>query len=304
MDDISTKTIREAFVEASSFLNRHGVDEASLNGELLLMHLLGWSRTKLLSNWQDPFPADLELQWQKLLGRRAAGEPVQYVIGEEGFYGLTFRVGPAVLIPRPETEILVQEILARGKRLWPAASAGPAEAGPLLADIGTGSGAIPVTVAAKCPGWQVAAVDISPAALEIARGNAAKNGLPEDRIRFYEGDLLQPLIESGVKVDILVSNPPYIPTEDLEGLQREVRDYEPHLALDGGQDGLIFYRRLVSELRQLPQLPRLVGFEVGMGQAGDVAGMLKATGAFGTVDIIRDLSGIDRHVLAEASSIS
>lgn len=301
MDETNNKTIREAFVEASSFLNRHGVDEAPLNGEMLLMHLLGWSRTKLLSNWQDPFPADLELEWQKLLGRRAAGEPVQYVIGEEGFYGLTFKVRPSVLIPRPETEILVQEIMARGKRLWPGsekAEAGPE--GPLLADIGTGSGAIPVTVAVKCPGWQVAAVDISPAALAVARENAARNGLTEDRIRFVEGDLLQPLIEEGLAVDILVSNPPYIPTEDLEGLQREVREYEPRLALDGGQDGLAFYRRLVSGLRQLPRLPRLVGFEVGMGQAVDVAAMLKATGAFASVDIIRDLSGIDRHVLAEA----
>jgi release factor glutamine methyltransferase len=313
MDDESTKTIREAFVEASSFLNRHGVDEAALNGEMLLQHLLGWSRTRLLLNWQDPFPADLELEWQKLLGRRAAGEPVQYVIGEEGFYGLTFQVNPSVLIPRPETEILVQEILNRGKRLWPAAAAeAPNQEGcnkggqevtdgpklPLLADIGTGSGAIPVTVAVKCPGWRITAVDISRAALDVARNNAVRNGLPEDRIRFYEGDLLQPLIEAGIAVDILVSNPPYIPTEDLSHLQREVREYEPRLALDGGQDGLGFYRRLTSGLHRLPKPPRLVGFEVGMGQARDVAAMLKEAG-YPSVDIIRDLAGIDRHVLAE-----
>jgi release factor glutamine methyltransferase len=300
MDD-AQKTIREAFVEASSFLNRHKVDEASLNGEMLLQHLLGWSRTKLLLNWQDPFPSELELEWQKLLGRRAAGEPVQYVIGEEGFYGLTFRVTPAVLIPRPETEILVQEILARGKRMWPESNGVTSADRPLLADIGTGSGAIPVTAAVRCPGWRIAAVDISPAALEVARGNASHNGV-EDRIRFYEGDLLQPLLEEGTAVEILVSNPPYIPTEDLTGLQREVREYEPRLALDGGKDGLDFYRRLVTELRRLPKLPRLVGFEVGMGQARDVAEMLRATGAYGSVDIIRDLAGIDRHVLAEASA--
>lgn len=300
MDDTDNKTIREAFVEASSFLKRHGVEEASLNGELLLQHLLGWSRTKLLLNWQDAFPADLELQWQKLLGRRAAGEPVQYIIGEEGFYGLTFKVTPAVLIPRPETEILVQEILTRGKRLWPAAGVGGIQGeGPLLADIGTGSGAIPVTVAVKCPGWRVAAVDISPAALEIARQNAAGNGV-QDRVRFYEGDLLQPLLEKGIAPDILVSNPPYIPSEDLLDLQREVRDFEPHLALDGGQDGLNFYRRLTTGLRQMAKAPRLVGFEVGMGQARDVAAMLKATGLYTAVDIIRDLAGIDRHVVAEA----
>lgn len=293
MDDAS-KSIREAFVEASSFLNRHGVDESALNGEMLLQHLLGWSRTRLLLNWQEPFPAELELTWQKMLSRRAGGEPVQYIIGSEGFYGLTFRVTPDVLIPRPETEILVQEIVNRGRRLWPTGLSEP----PLLADIGTGSGAIPISLAVQCPLWRVAAADISPKALQIAGENAAANGVGE-RVRLYEGDLLEPLVQHGVAPDILVSNPPYIPSGDIGELQREVRDYEPHLALDGGDDGLDFYRRLAAGMKELPRLPRLVGFEVGMGQARDVATMLNELGAYTTVDIIRDLSGIERHVLAE-----
>lgn len=288
MDD-AIKTIREAFVEASSFLNRHGVEEAALSGEMLLQHLLGWSRSRLLLNWRDPFPEDLELEWQMLLGRRAAGEPVQYIIGEEGFYGLTFKVTRAVLIPRPETEILVQEIINRGSKL---------EGRPLLADIGTGSGAIPVTAVCQNPEWTAVAVDISPAALAIARENAERNAVAE-RVRFLEGDLLEPLIREGIGPDILVSNPPYIPSRDLEDLQREVRDYEPHLALDGGKDGLIFYRRLVEGLDRLPKRPCLVGFEVGMGQARDVAAMLKEAGGYRTVDIVKDLAGIERHVLAE-----
>lgn len=294
--DESGKTIREAFVEASSFLRRHGVDEAPLNGELLLQHVLGWSRTRLLLNWQDPFPAEQELYWQKVLSRRASGEPVQYIIGSEGFYGLTLKVTSAVLIPRPETEILVQEIINRGRRLWPLGLSQP----PLLADIGTGSGAIPVAVAVHCPAWRLAGVDISPAALQVAVANSETHGVAE-RISFYEGDLLEPLLGNRITPDIVVSNPPYIPSADLSDLQREVRDYEPHLALDGGEDGLQFYRRLVTGLASLPNLPRLVGFEVGMGQAREVAAMLTDLQGFHNVDIVRDLSGIERHVLAEAA---
>ncbi|MDF2925862.1 MAG: SAM-dependent methyltransferase [Paenibacillaceae bacterium] len=293
--DNREKTIREAFVEASSFLNRHGVEEAGLNGQLLLQHLLGWSRTQLLLNWTDPFPEDLELSWQKLLGRRATGEPVQYIIGEEGFYGLTLRVTPAVLIPRPETEILVQEILYRGQRIWTDPAAEP----PLMADIGTGSGAIPVAAAAYCSTWRMAAVDISPEALTVARENAERHGVA-GRISFYEGDLLAPLIAAGVAPDIIVSNPPYVPSRDLPDLQREVRDFEPQLALDGGDDGLMLYRRLAAELKLLTRPPRLAGFEMGMGQAVQVAEMLRDTGLFTKVEIVKDLSGIDRHVLAEA----
>ncbi|RAU91527.1 peptide chain release factor N(5)-glutamine methyltransferase [Paenibacillus sp. YN15] len=293
--DGSGKTIREAYVEASSFLKRHGVDESAQNGQLLLEHLLGWSKTRLYLNWQDPFPEEKELDWQRLLSRRAGGEPVQYIIGSEGFYGLTLQVTPAVLIPRPETEILVQEIMNRGKRLWPEGSGRQ----PLAVDIGTGSGAIPVTLATHCPSWELGAVDISEAALEVARRNAEQNGVG-GRIRFLQGDLLAPVYAEGLSPDIVISNPPYIKSSDLPDLQREVRDFEPHLALDGGDDGLDFYRRLAEQLALQPVKPRLVGFEVGMGQAAVVAAMLRELGLFGSVSIVRDLAGIERHVLAEA----
>lgn len=289
------KTIREAYVEASSFLKRHGVDEPAQNGQLLLEHLLGWSKTRLYLNWQDPFPEEKELDWQRLLSRRAGGEPVQYIIGSEGFYGLTLQVAPAVLIPRPETEVLVQEIMYRGKRLWPEESGRR----PLVADIGTGSGAIPVTLAVHCPAWELVAVDISEEALQLARRNAEQNGAG-DRIRFLQGDLLAPVFALGMSPDIVVSNPPYIKSGDLPDLQREVRDFEPHLALDGGEDGLDFYRRLTEQLASQPVKPTLVGFEVGMGQAQAVAAMLRELGLFGSVSIVRDLAGVERHVLAEA----
>ncbi|MNC38585.1 Release factor glutamine methyltransferase [compost metagenome] len=208
---------------------------------------------------------------------------------------MTFQVTPAVLIPRPETEILVQEIMNRGKRLWPEGSGRQ----PLVVDIGTGSGAIPVTLAAHCPSWELAAVDISEAALRIARGNAEQNGAG-GKIRFLLGDLLAPVYAEGLSPDIVISNPPYIKSSDLPDLQREVRDFEPHLALDGGEDGLDFYRRLAGQLAAQPVKPQLVGFEVGMGQAPDVAAMLRELGLFGSVSIVKDLAGIERHVLAES----
>lgn len=291
-DSRASGTIRGAFVEGSSFLSGRGVEEAKSCAELLLQHLLGWTRTQLLLGWSDPFPEEKELEWQKLLGRKAAGEPVQYIMGNQEFYGRLFRVTPAVLIPRPETELLVQELLLRGDRLWPGGA-------PMLADIGTGSGAIPVTAAMERPHWRCAGVDISAAALAVAQDNARALGAAA-RVNFLEGDLLAPLIDAGVEVDILVSNPPYIPSEDVLTLQREVRAYEPHLALDGGEDGLDFYRRLVDGMKRLPRLPRLVGFEVGMGQAQAVAQMLElGVGGWSRVELVRDYAGIDRHVLAE-----
>lgn len=285
-------TIREAYVQASSFLEKHRVEDGKSCAEILLQHVLGWTRSELLLNWQDPFPEEKEQDWQVLLARKAAGKPVQYLTGEQEFYGLPFRVTPAVLIPRPETELLVMELLARGQRIWP-----EPDSSPLLADVGTGSGAIPVTIAVKRPNWQVMSVDISAAALEVARSNAVRNGV-ESRVKLVEGDLLEPWIKEQAAIDILVSNPPYIPSAEIPVLQREVKDHEPHTALDGGEDGLSFYRRLVESMQRLPRLPRLVGFETGMGQARLVARLLEAAG-WSRVDIVKDLSNIERHVLAE-----
>lgn len=285
------KTIREAYVEASSFLEKQRVEDGKACAEILLQHVLGWTRSELFLNWQEPFPEEREQAWQVLLARKAAGEPVQYLTGEQEFFGLPFHVTSAVLIPRPETEILVQEILVRGRRLWP-------DGEPVLADVGTGSGAISIAVAVHAPRWKVMSVDISAEALEVARGNAVRNGVSE-RVTLVQGDLLEQWIREGALIDILVSNPPYIPTGELGGLQREVKDYEPYAALDGGEDGLAFYRRLVDGMRSLPRLPRLVGFETGMGQARSVAALLEASGGFGLIEIVKDLAGIERHVLAE-----
>jgi len=287
-------TIREAFVKASSFLAAKGIEEPAFIAELLLRHVLGWERAEYLLRWNEPLPEALRDRWLDVLARKAAGEPAQYIIGEQAFYGLPFAVTPAVLIPRPETELLVEVLAAEGRRLWP-------DGAPSLVDVGTGSGAIAVTLATLCPKWRIAASDISPAALGVARANAQRNGVAE-RIAFHEGDLLGPFLAragapaaQGGGFDIVVSNPPYIPTLDIAGLQPEVRLHEPMSALDGGADGLDLYRRLVGQLPQLASMPRLVGFEVGIGQAQDVAAMLRELGY--TTRIVLDYAGIERHVI-------
>ncbi|GGH32637.1 peptide chain release factor N(5)-glutamine methyltransferase [Paenibacillus segetis] len=280
--------ISEARREASSFLEAAGVSEPLSNTELLLRHVLGLTNAAYLAALRDPFPQDRKDAWEEAIRRKAAGEPAQYIIGEQEFYGLTFRVTPAVLIPRPETELLVEAIAKAGDRLWPGGA-------PRVADIGTGSGAIAAALSHLRPSWQLAASDISPDALAVAQDNVRRLGLD---VEFKQGDLLEPF--KGESLDIVVSNPPYIPAADILELQREVRDYEPRGALDGGPDGLAPYRVMMEQLGLLQQPPRLIGFELGMGQAEAVAELLRSTGIWQEIITVRDFAGIDRHVLGIA----
>lgn len=353
-----------------------GVTEPESCAMLLLEHLLGIGRSELLLRWPEPFPAAREAAWQELLRRKASGEPVQYITREQEFYGLPFRVTPAVLIPRPETELLVEEALRLGRELWPterpdaehevpaglstgpeepdrgsggetasgvaarcsatasgpeglgtdsvaetasgvaarcpASASGPEALGPesggvsgpsaaayspAVADIGVGSGAIAVTLAVNAPDWRIYGSDISAEALRVARSNAECYEAGRS-ITFYEGDLLTPFIQRGIRLDMVLSNPPYIPDEDEAGLQPEVRLFEPRTALFGGPDGLGLYRRLTAQLRELPALPHVVGLEVGQGQASAVRELLAAAGRWDEIRIVPDLAGIERHVFA------
>jgi release factor glutamine methyltransferase len=283
-------TTREAFIQASSFLRQEQIPDAAICAELLLQHLLQWDRSTMLLRWEEPFPQQRSMEWHDLLKRKAAGEPVQYIIGHQEFYGLDFQVTPAVLIPRPETELLVEQVIQRGNQLWPNGT-------PKLVDIGSGSGAIPISIVVHCPLWQVCSSDISLAALDVARANAKLNGV-EAKIEFTQSDLLESYVQGRKQIDILVSNPPYIPSVDIEELQVEVKGYEPRLALDGGPDGLVLYRRMAEEMKLLPAYPRLVGFEVGQGQTTAVAEMLAELKVWNHIDIIKDLAGIARHVIA------
>ncbi|MGW8824399.1 peptide chain release factor N(5)-glutamine methyltransferase [Paenibacillus lautus] len=281
------RSVREAFVEASSFLDGMRVMEPQRNAQLLLEHVLGLSGTSYYMALAEPFPADRRRALEEAINRKAQGVPAQYIIGEQEFYGRPFEVTPAVLIPRPETELLVEAVLKYGRELTPRP-----DGGLKVVDIGTGSGAIAITLALQSKGWDVLASDISPDALEVAARNAKKLGA---QVEFRQGNLLEPF--AGTGPDILVSNPPYIPAEDIEELQPEVRDYEPRTALDGGPDGLNPYRIMMAQLPLLSAPPRLIAFELGMGQAGDVAELLRKVGYWEEIVTVPDLAGIDRHVL-------
>lgn len=284
-------TVREAFRWASGRLRAAGVARAASEAERLVRLVLGWPRERLFGYPEAVMPPDAEARLEVLVARRAAGEPLQYLIGEQEFYGRAFRVTPAVLIPRPETEVLVESVLAAADAMW------PPDAALSAVDVGTGSGAIAVTLAAERPRWQVWAVDLSADALAVAQENAARHGVAT-RITFAHGSWLGPLRRTGRRVQVIVSNPPYIPTADIAGLQREVRDHEPRLALDGGADGLDAYRSLARELPDIVDRRAVVAVEVGAGQAEAVAGLFRATDLFSRITITPDLAGIPRVVLA------
>lgn len=276
------RSIREAFTEASSFLESCGVMEPQHNAKLLLEHVLGLSGTAYYMALPEPFPADRLAAWEEAVNQKGSGVPAQYIIGQQEFYGLSYEVTPDVLIPRPETELLIEEVLKQ-------AGSTP---GLTTLDIGTGSGVIGVTLALKSREWRVLASDISPEALEVARRNAKRLGA---NVEFRLGNLLEPF--AGLAPDIIVSNPPYIPAEDIEGLQPEVRDHEPRTALDGGADGLNPYRIMMEQLSLLAAPPRIIAFELGMGQAEAVADLLRSAGHWERIITVPDLAGIDRHVL-------
>ncbi|MCM3635278.1 peptide chain release factor N(5)-glutamine methyltransferase [Paenibacillus camelliae] len=288
-------TIFEKLQLATAFLRDQGVGEAKENAELLLLHVLKLERAQLLLQWQELFPANRLEEWGACLERKGNGEPIQYITSEAWFYGRRFAVSPAVLIPRPETELLVEAVLKRTSQ-W-------AEASLHVLDVGTGSGAIAVTLQAERPSWNVIASDLSHDALAQAKLNAKQHGVL-DKMSWVQGDLLQPFRTADALkhneniIDVLISNPPYIPESDMEGLQREVKDYEPHLALVGGKDGLDPYRAMIDTIAELPNKPRLVAFELGIHQPAIVADLLRSLQAWDEVSIITDYAGIDRHVLA------
>jgi len=282
-------TVREALHWASSFF-RGQVERPQRAAEMLLCGAGGWRREELFAEPEMPLTREQWAVFQEWVRRHRDGEPLQYILGEVSFYDMTFTVNRHVLIPRPETELLVEETLREVKAGW------NAERPLRMADIGTGSGVIAITLARLHPRWEVWAVDCSAAALAVARENARRLGV-EGQIQWLEGDFCQPLKEQGVQVDLLVSNPPYVARSDLVALPVGVRDYEPRLALDGGEDGLDAYRRIIRDLPSVLLPGALVAFEVGIRQADEVCRMLETAG-FADCKARADLAGIPRFVFA------
>ncbi|MGA3082076.1 MAG: peptide chain release factor N(5)-glutamine methyltransferase [Terracidiphilus sp.] len=261
-------------------------ERARLDSEALLIWLFRRidperNRAWLIAHWNNP--ADHATEFRALVQRRLAGEPIQYITGETEFYGLPFRVTRDVLIPRPETEHLVEKVIELAARF----------SAPHIVDVGTGSGCIAVALAHKLPHAALTAIDLSAAALDIAEENAKHN---EVSIRFFEDDLLTPV--AGERFEIVVSNPPYVPTTDRPTLSVEVRDYEPALALFAGDDGLEVYRRLIPQALASLVPGGFLVLEIGFGQSSAIADLLRDSG-FQQVDFVPDLQSIPRVAFAQ-----
>jgi release factor glutamine methyltransferase len=255
-------------------------ERAQLDAETLLLHVLGKNKAWLLAHQEEEISGDRAARYHTLVERRYAGEPIQYITGQQEFYGLPFRVTPNVLIPRPETEHLVEKVLSL------------AVCFQLLriVDVGTGSGAIAVALAHLLPHAEITALDISAAALDEARANAEGNRVP-DRVRFVESDLLAAVATR--KFEIVVSNPPYVPATDRESLSVEVREYEPGLALFAGNDGLDVYRRLIPAAFAVLESGGFLVMEIGYAQSQPIAELMTQAG-FEEIEFVPDLQGIAR----------
>lgn len=264
------------------FLLSKGVANARLEAEWLLCDAMGVDRVGLYLQYDKPLN-DAELSaFRTLVARRARREPLQHILGSQEFCGLDFEVTPDVLIPRHDTELLVSEAVTRRP-----------DARSVL-DIGTGSGCIAVSLLKRLPKATVTATDISEAALAVAGRNAEQHSAP---IEFLQGSLFAPV--AGRLFDLIVSNPPYIPTADIETLDQEVRDYDPRAALDGGSDGLHIYRSLIPEAVEHLNPGGWLLMEIGVGQAKDIVSLFRHTGSFCEPFIVRDSGGIERVVGAQ-----
>lgn len=257
-------------------------ERARLDAEMLLLHLICRDRAWLLTHSDEEFGGCKSIGYSQLIERRTAGEPIQYITGECEFYGLPFSVNRDVLIPRPETEHLVEKVLEFAARFTR----------PRIVDVGTGSGAIAVVLAYKLPDAEITATDLSSAALLVARTNAERNGVA-NRIRFLEGDLLAPVASE--QFGFVVSNPPYVASGDRELLAVEVREHEPELALFAGGHGLDVYRRLAPAAYAALAPNGFALFEIGYSQAQAIAELFRAAG-FKEIEFTKDLQGIDRVI--------
>ena len=276
-------TIGRILKWTEQFFKEKGIESPRLDAEVLLSHILGRERIYLYVHFDEPLePAELA-RYRDAIKQRVQRVPVAYIIGEKEFMGLTFKVTEDTLVPRPDTEILVQAAVERLRARGEA---------PRFADIGTGSGAICLSVLHFLPKAQADTVDISPAARAIAEENAAALEVA-DRVTFHTGDLLAPLAGS---YDAILSNPPYIPDDDIAALAPEVRLKEPHTALAGGKDGLDFYRRLTANAPALLKDGGFLALEVGIHQAAPVAAL--AVPFFSRTEILKDYAGIERVVIA------
>lgn len=291
-------TLGEALKRAEEKLKSSGVPGPGREAQLMAAELLGLRPAEVYLKRAVEVRGERLGTLDEWVERRCAREPSQYITGSTGFRGLEIKVGPEVLIPRPETEQLAGEAIE--------AIEGLKSSTPLVLDLCTGSGCIAVAIATEVKGARVFAMDLSPGALRVACENAAANGV-RGRIEFLEGDLFAPLaplaplkgVELAGSFDLIVSNPPYVAGEELKRVEPEVRLFEPYIALYGGEDGLDFIRRIVAGAPDYLKPGGVLMLEIGYGQSKDVKSIIEGTGRFDACEVKKDLFGIDRIVRAQ-----
>jgi len=282
--------VRQALQKGTEFLSQMGAASARLDAELLLSKALGCTKERLYLDYEMALETAVKDLYFSLLQRRARREPLAYITGEREFWSLRFHVTPEVLVPRPETELLVEVTLELAKRLE--------KNHPIkILDLGTGSGAIAVSLAKELDDIEVWATDLSAPALEVARSNALRHGGSE-KIHFIEGDMFCPVRGQHGFFDMVVSNPPYVRQSELRNLAPEVRTWEPKLALVGGSDGLDFYRRIMEEAGLYLTDRGIVALEIGADMGSDVCRLIASAGRFSPASVYQDYAGRDRVVVA------
>jgi release factor glutamine methyltransferase len=291
-----TLNVIQALEFSTKYLAGRGIESPRLNAERLICHTLDLSRVEMYLNFERPLSGKEQTEFRKLLKRRGTHEPLQHILQIVEFMSLPFHVTPAVLIPRPETEILAERCMVawKGRRMSRA---------PRILDMGTGSGCIAVSLAANIPGAECTAIDVSDEALAVAEKNAAANGVKE-RIRFIQADVLQrhTLECIGSTFDIVVSNPPYVSIRDFENLPEEIRLFEPEIALTDGGDGLTYYRAIANLAPHFLEGGGHLMVEIGAGQEEAVKRLFQDSG-FTQVAAFADLNDIQRVISAELSNL-
>jgi len=276
---------------ARKILHESATDIPSLDAEVILSHLLGCKRIDLYTHPDQPVEETVVMRYKESIRRRSQRVPLQYITNHAEFMSLDFYVDERVLIPRPETELLVEAVIEKAQMLTHEI---------VIVDIGVGSGNIAITLAKKIDNARIFALDISPDALTVAKINAQRHQVL-DRITFLCGDIFQPLGGFGIetKVDFIVSNPPYISSDEFNNLQKEVRDFEPYAALISGQDGLHMFKRIIAHANMWLKSGGVITFEVGEKQARKVARLFAETRCFKKADLLKDYQHISRIVIAQ-----
>jgi len=284
------KTLLELLNSSTRTLRERGISLPRLNAEILLSHFSGLRRIDLYLEPHKIFSPEENAQWKNALGRRGEGYPLSYIIGYVEFMGLTIKVKEGVFIPRPETEILVEAVLHRFS----------SDSFLTILDLGTGCGAIALSLAYYLKRAKIYASDISPLALEVAKENVISLGLKE-RIELLGGDLFKPFESLGLvgNCDLVISNPPYVPSSRWKELPREIREFEPREALDGGKDGLEILRRIIKEGARFLKPKGVLALEIDDGQGEELIYLMKRTQWYQNFRLLQDYGGLERVVLAE-----